>query len=145
MLILSLLRKHQGRSPMSTGSTGRKAARYWCVECGRPRSSSYHSAHPPREPAPRQGVCRRCIRKDYRKELPPAVTIYEFHHYHHACACQQEQACTRRPIEPPLCSAYLERVELPAEEEQYKTVSAQLFEEVPPQVRFETKPRYRSD
>src|ERR1700726_136620 len=113
--------KQEDREPVrSTRSKGSvKPARYRCIACDRPRSSTYHLRHPPEEPPPPQGVCRRCIEEEQPKEHlppPPAITIHEVHHYHHACACINEQPCASTPVELPLSPADPECAELPAEE-----------------------------
>jgi hypothetical protein len=78
----------------STRSTNSpKPTRHICYVYQRLRSSTYHSRHPPREPPPPQGVCRRCVREEKLEEHrqpPPAITIFEIHYYHYDCAYKQE-------------------------------------------------------
>ena len=163
--------KKEYREPArSTKSTcNRKPARYRCIACDRPRSSTYHLRHPPEEPPPPQGICRRCIDKEKQKEHlppPPAITIYEIHYYH-ACTCKREQryASTHVELPPPLahprCAeltardreagslplslVHLVYAELPAEDRKGGSLPLyHLFERAPPQVKFETKPNFRS-
>jgi hypothetical protein len=168
--------KKEYREPArSTRSTcNGKPARYRCIACDRPRSSTYHLRHPPEEPPPPQGICRRCIDKEKQKEhLPPplAITIYEIHYYH-ACTCKREQRCASTHVELPpppahpgcaeltagdreagslpLSPAHPVYAELPAEGRKggslplYHLPLYHLFERVPPPVKFETKPNFRS-
>ena len=128
----------------STRSTcNGKLVRYRCIACGRPRSSTYHLRHPPEKPPPPQGICRRCIDKEKQKEHlppPPAITIYEIHYYHHACTCKREQHCASTHVELPLSPAHPVYAELPAEDRKGGSLHLyQLFERVPPPVKFETK------
>jgi hypothetical protein len=132
--------------PWSTRSTnGPKPARHICYVCQRPRSSTYHSRHPPREPPPPQGVCRRCVREEKLEEHrqpPPAITIFEIHHYHHDCACKQEQPHASLPVKLPPPPAYLGCAELPAEDlrdRKGRSLSLDRLERAPPPVGI--KPR----
>ena len=146
---LSMQGKKEYREPAgSTRSTRNgKPARYRCITCDRPRSSTYHLRHPPEKPPPPQGICHRCIEKEKQKDHlppPPAITIYEVHHYHHACTCKREQSCASTPVELPLSPAHPVCAELPAEDKKGTTLSLyELFERVPP-VKFGTKPNFRS-
>ena len=140
--------RDSARSTRSTDST--KPARYRCIACDRPRSSSYHRRHPPGEPPPPQGICRRCIEKEQQQEHlppPPVITIYEIHHYHHACACKHEKPCASAPVELPLSPAYPGCAELSAEERKDRSISPhQLLEQVaPPLVKLWAKPSYQSN
>lgn len=115
-----MLRKQEHQQLSSTMSTrSLKPARYTCYVCQRPRSSTYHSRHPARGPPPPQGICRRCVREEEFEEHmhSPPITIFEIHHYHHDCACTQEQtrASTLVKQSPPP-PAYLGCAELPAED-----------------------------
>jgi hypothetical protein len=173
---LSMQGKKEYREPArSTKSTcNRKPARYRCIACGRPRSSTYHLRHPPEEPPPPQGICHRCVDKENQKEhlTPPpppplAITIYEIHYYHQACTCKREQHCASTHVELPLSPAHPRCAELSAEDRKggslplsaarpgYAELPAedrkggslplyQLFERVPPPVKFGTKPNFRS-
>ncbi len=139
--------KEYRESARSTRSMRKgKPARYRCIACDRPRSSTYHLRHPPGEPPPPQGICRRCIEKEKQKEHlhpPLAITIYEVHHYH--CTCKREQPCASTSVELPLSLAYPGCAELPAEDKKCGSLSPyQLFERVPPPVKFGMKPNFRS-
>lgn len=126
-----------------------KPARYICYACQRPRSFTYHSRHPPGEPPPPQGVCRRCAGEEKPEEHlqpPPAITIYEIHHYHHDCTCKHEQPCVSAstPVELPLQPAYPRCAELPAEDLRDRkdgSLSPHQLGRVPPVVNFWSKPR----
>lgn len=144
---LSMLRKQEDREPArSTRSTGgTKPARYRCIACDRARSSTYHLRHPSEEPPPPQGVCRRCIKKEQLKEHlppPPTITLYEIHHYHHACTCKNKQPCASTPVELPQCLPYHGCAELPAEDRKGKSLSPHQQERVPPLVKYWMKPGY---
>jgi hypothetical protein len=149
---LSMLGKKEYREPAGSTRTrstrNGKPARYRCIACDRSRSSTYHLRHPPEEPPPPQGICRRCIEKEKQKEHlppPPAITIYEIHHYHHACTCECEHPCASTPVELPLSPAYPRCAELAAEGIKGESHSLhQPFEQVPPPVKFEMKPSFQS-
>jgi hypothetical protein len=130
-------------SAQSTKSSRTRLVRYWCMWCHRPRSSTYHSRHPPAEPPPPQGVCRRC-RKEEHPAAPP-ITLYEVHHYHHHCGCRDEQPSLSTPVDPPPYPADSGYAELPAEENGRRSRSMhQLAENAPPPIKFWMKPSYQS-
>lgn len=150
MFELLIFKKQKGRQLKSIDSA--KLIRYRCIICSRERSSTYHSRHPPEKPRPPPGVCRRCKKEQLEKQLkeqvkehpstPPAITIHEFHHYHHTCTCRHELPSVSTPVEP-LLPQYPGCVELPAEKMGGKPRSPyQLLERVPPPVKFWTKPVY---
>jgi hypothetical protein len=72
-----------------------------CSVCRRSRSSRHPVGH----------VCSRCIRKEQTPVIPPpAITIYEIHHYHHTCRCAHAPCSTKTenvielpagPVTPP--------------------------------------------
>jgi hypothetical protein len=149
-----------------------KLARYRCIAYDRPRSSTYYLRHPLKEPPPPQGICCRCIDKEKQKEhLPPppppplAITIYKIHYYHHACTCKREQHCASTHVELPLSLAHPMCTELPAKDREARSLPLlpahpryaellakdrkggsltlyQLFEQVPPLVKFGMKPNF---
>ena len=155
MFELSIFKKQKGGQLKSMDSA--KLIRYRCMTCSRERSSTYHSRHPPEKPRPPPGVCRRCKKEQLEEQLkeqlkeklkehpptPPAITIHEFHHYHHTCTCRHELPSASTPVET-LLPPYPGCVELPAENMRGRSRSPhQLFERVPPPVKFWTKPSYR--
>jgi hypothetical protein len=140
--------RESARSTRSTDST--KPTRYRYIACGRPRSSTYYLRYPPEEPLPPQGIYRRCVKEEQQQEhlpLPPVITIYEIHHYYHACACKYEKPCASAPVELPLSPAYPGCTELPAEERKDRSISPYwLLEQVaPPPVKLWAKPSYQSN
>ena len=141
--------KQKDREAMgrTRSSSSIKPSRYRCLACSRSRSFTYHLRHPPEEPPPPQGICRRCIEKERQKEqlpLTPEITIYEIHHYYQACAYQHGRPPVKPAVELPLSSGYPTCVELPAEDLRDRSFSLyQLLERAPPPVAFWTKPGYR--
>ena len=126
----------------------RRSVEYRCVVCDRLRSSAYHSRHPPEEPSPPPGVCRRCKNQNELKEYrppPPTTKVYEVHHYHHTCTCEREKTSVNGPAELPLWQTYPSCVELPAEEAKDHSHSQRLlFERPAPSVRLWTKPIFHT-
>jgi hypothetical protein len=162
-------KEYRERARSTRSTCNRKLARYRYIACDRPRSSIYYLRHPPKEPPPPQGICRRCIDKEKQKEyLPPplAITIYEIHYYY-TCIYKREQRCASIYIELPPAPAHLRYAELTAGDREagslplspahpiYTELPAEdrkggslplyyLFEQVPPLVKFETKPNFWS-
>ena len=142
---LFMSRKQEYREWSTRSTSDPKPARYICYVCQRPRSSAFHSRHPPREPPPPQGVCRRCIGEEKLEEHhhpPPAITIFEIHHYHYDYAYEQEQPRARTLVKLPLPPAYPGCAELPAEDlrdRKGRSLSPDQWERAPPPVGI--KPR----
>ena len=141
----TMRRSRENGSPgESTRSTGR--TRYWCITCGRPRSSTYHSRHPPEDPSPLQGLYRRCIHKEVKED--PPLTIYEVYYYYHACSCTNEQpsASMSTPVGPLPYTEDPVYAELPAKESRSRSPSTyRLSGGAPPLVKFWMKPGYQKE
>mgnify|MGYP001204321117 FL=1 len=134
---------HRGSMAAKRSVIYKNAPRYRCIACGRPRSSRFHSRHPPEDPPPPQGICRRCIGTERKENLPltPEIKIYEFHYYHHDCTCTHEQPCRRSAVERSRTLGYPSCAELPAEDITGRTPPPyRPTERVPPPVAFWRKP-----
>lgn len=141
------------RCRQSREHTDPPSPRHICSVCQKPRSSRFHARHPigPGAPVPPQGVCSRCVKKEWKAMLEERwgsrpIKVYEIHHHHYyACSCRQQPTFTRTAEELHTQPAYPGCAELEAEVPQNKesgsrSPSIPSKETPPPPVRFWNKP-----